>query len=220
MEPLVWSALQAWWDGGPPIPRYVVPFNPQKTDSNNKVSYSPSPKSMMSSEEYEIELYPLYASIFLCDAASKGEPRPFQQFVPMSRYLPLNDLITTLCEGLGSDTDIRPHCRLWMMDASGASMTRSVSSSSKADDSLGWILDTELPIGDERNMRGAQLGKDENINLMLELRNDEDGSWPRTKSKMVKPNLEHEGQVGEDATEEESDDMKLGDGIVGLYNMG
>jgi len=82
------------------------------------------------------------------------------------------------------------------------------------DDSIGWILDLDLTIGDESNLRDAQLGggKDENnISLMLELRN-EDGTWPRAKAM-----LGEDGQEG-DGTGEEKEDMALGDGIVGLYN--
>eukprot|EP00804_Cyclotella_cryptica_P008072 CCRYP_004567-RA/>CCRYP_004567-RA protein AED:0.10 eAED:0.10 QI:241/1/1/1/1/1/3/2557/1305 len=227
VEPLVWSALQAWHDGGPPIPRSVVPFNPQKTDKQNSMSYSPAKSSIQPKEEYEIELYPLYATVFLCDATTQGEPRPFQQFVPLSRYLPLSELVNTLREGLGRDATkqtkmskgvlYRPTVRLWMMDASSASMLLAASSPSKVDDSVGWILDTDLPIVDERNMRSAQLGKDENVCLMLELRNDEDGSWPRSKSSLNSSKLE---QIEEERMDEEKDAVKLGDGIIGLYNMG
>jgi len=226
VEPLVWSALQAWHDGGPPIPRSVVPFNPQKTDKMNSISYSPTPASQ-SKEEYEIELYPLYATVFLCDTTTQGEPRPFQQFVPLSRYLPLSELVDTLRDGLGRDITkqakankgvlYRPTVRLWMMDASSASMLLAASSPSKVDESVGWILDTDLPIVDERNMRDAQLGKDENICLMLELRNDEDGTWPRSKPSSSASNAE---QKEDNKAGEEKYVVKLGDGIVGMYNMG
>jgi hypothetical protein len=227
VEPLVWSALQAWHDGGPPIPRSVVPFNPQTTDRQNHMSYSPTRNTLQSKEEYEIELYPLYATVFLCDATTQGEPRPFQQFVPLSRYLPLSELVDTLRDGLGRDvtkqstTDkgvlYKPTVRLWMMDASSASMLLAASSPSKVDDSVGWILDTDLPIVDERDMRNAQLGKDENICLMLELRNEEDGSWPRAKSSASRSTQE---SVEGKRHEEDKETVKLGNGIVGMYNMG
>ena len=227
VEPLVWSALQAWHDGGPPIPRYVVPFNPQMTDKQNHMSYSPTRSSSQSKEEYEIELYPLYATVFLCDKTTQGEPRPFQQFVPLSRYLPLSELVDTLRDGLGKDitkqsttnkgAPYRPTVRLWMMNASSASMLLAASSPSKIDDSVGWILDTDLPIGDERNMRDAQLGKDENVCLMLELRNEDDGSWPRSKPTPTSPVQETKGEEHQSGDKEV---VKLGDGIVGMYNMG
>ena len=228
VEPLVWSALQAWHDGGPPIPRSVVPFNPQMTDKQNHMSYSPTKSTSNSREEdYEIELYPLYATIFLCDSTTQGEPRPFQQFVALSRYLPLSELVDTLREGLGRDTtkqtttvnDVlyRPTVRLWMMDASSASMLLAASTSSKVDDSVGWLLDTDLPIVDERNMRDAQLGKDQNVCLMLELRNEEDGTWPRAKPAVTSSQQESKGN---EYPAEEKETMKLGDGIVGMYNMG
>jgi hypothetical protein len=104
-----------------------------------------------------------------------------------------------------------------MMDASSASMLLAASSPSKVDDSVGWILDTDLPIVDERNMRNAQLGKDENICLMLELRNEEDGSWPRAKSSASRSTQE---SVEGKRHEEDKETVKLGDGIVGMYNMG
>jgi len=206
VEPLVWSALQAWHDGGPPIVRSVVPFH-----SNKRIdmSYSPSKSGANNvEEEYDVELYPLFATVFLCDKVSRGEPRPFQQFVPLSRYLPLADLVDTLSVGLGRDPTKPFHSRLWLMDSSGAS-----TSSRSEKDSLGWMLDLDLTIGDERNMRDAQLAKGENINLVLELKNDSDGTWPRS----AKTN-----NIPVDASESESasGELPLGDGIVGLYNMG
>ncbi|KAL7541598.1 hypothetical protein ACHAXR_011053, partial [Thalassiosira sp. AJA248-18] len=218
VEPLAWSALQAWHDGGPPITREVVPFHSQKS---NAVGMG-SPTKQGGSDEYEIELYPLYASVFLCDKASRGEPRPFQQFIPLSRYLPLKNVVDKLHEGLGRDAKLRRYdCRLWLMDSANVSASRSAPTPGKDDDTLGWILDLDFPIGDERNLRGATLDKNENISLMLELRN-EDGTWPRSKANMSGEG-EGEGEVGQeggDGTIEEKDEMALGDGIVGLYNMG
>lgn len=82
VEPLVWSALQAWHDGGPPIVRSVAPFHTNKPPVRSEMSYSPSRSGVKNiEEEYDIELYPLFATVFLCDKVSRGEPRPFQQFV-------------------------------------------------------------------------------------------------------------------------------------------
>ena len=213
VEPLAWSALLAWHDGGPPITREVVPFNPHKSDTHNHMSYSPSRGSSSMDEEYEIELYPLYASVFLCDKASRGEPRPFQQFIPLSRYLPLEEIVYKLRDGLGRDAKLKRYdCRLWLMDSANVAM------GAERDDDLGWILDLDLTIGDERNLRGFKLGKDENISLMLELRN-EDGSWPRSKASMLSGTTEDKEGAGNEG-EEKDDDVALGDGIVGLYNMG
>jgi predicted RND superfamily exporter protein len=111
----------------------------------------------------------------------------------------------------------RPTVRLWMMNASSASMLLAASSPSKVDNSVGWILDTDLPIVDERNMRDAQLGKDENICLMLELRNEEDGSWPRAKPSVSTSQKEVKS---EERQGEEKETVQLGDGVVGMYNMG
>jgi len=201
VEPLAWSALLAWHDGGPPITREVVPFNPHKSDTHNHMSYSPSRGSSSVDEEYEIELYPLYASDI------------DQQFIPLSRYLPLEEIVYKLREGLGRDTKLKRYdCRLWLMDSANVAM------GAERDDDLGWILDLDLTIGDERNLRGFKLGKDENISLMLELRN-EDGSWPRSKASMLSGASEvEEGAANEG--EEKDNEVALGDGIVGLYNMG
>ena len=138
---------------------------------------------------------------------------PLVFFRPLSRYLPLADLVDTLSEGLGRDTKKPFHCRLWLMDHSGASTSRAVVSSGRAEDSLGCMLDLDLTIGHERNMRDAQLAKGENINLILELKNESDGTWPRS-NKTGDPFVEAA------ETEAASDEMPLGDGIVGLYNMG
>ena len=205
VEPLAWSALQAWHDGGPPIARSVVPVHKEIVGGGGAKS-----------EEYEIELYPLYATVFLCDKSSKGEPRPFQQFIPLSRYLPLAEMVNKLREGLGRDARLRRYdCRLWLLDSDKSSST-----SGKDDDSLGWLLDLDLTIGDERNLRGVSLDKEDqhqNISLMLELRN-EDGTWPRSQINMLgKDEADAGGQDGED---EDKDEVALGDGIVGLYNMG
>lgn len=82
VEPLVWSALQAWHDGGPPIVRSVVPFRSNKPVGRTEMSYSPSKGGAKNiEEEYDVELYPLFATVFLSDKLSRGEPRPFQQFV-------------------------------------------------------------------------------------------------------------------------------------------
>jgi hypothetical protein len=81
VEPLVWSALQAWHDGGPPILRSVVPFHSNKLVVKTEMSYSPTRSGVKNLNEYDVELYPLFATVFLCDKVSRGEPRPFQQFV-------------------------------------------------------------------------------------------------------------------------------------------
>lgn len=82
VEPLVWSALQAWHDGGPPIVRSVVPCHSKKPAGRTEMSYSPSKGGAKNiEEEYDVELYPLFATVFLSDKLSRGEPRPFQQFV-------------------------------------------------------------------------------------------------------------------------------------------
>ena len=213
VEPLAWSALQAWHDGGPPITREVVP---QHKEGFAEGALSSPTRSGINDKkkEYDIELYPLFASVFLCDASSRGEPRPFQQFVPLSRYLPLNDVVERLRDGLGRSTYQFNTCfRLWLLDGVGVNGAPPPQASGTSDNSIGWILDLDLPIGDERNLkRGNASLKEENVALMLEVRND-DGTWPRSKINTSDAPGEAEGQAADGAE-------GLGNGIVGLYNMG
>ena len=95
------------------------------------------------------------------------------------------------------------------MDSSGASAP-----SRPEQNSLGWMLDLNLPIGDDRNMRDMKLAKGQNINLVLELKNESDGTWPRSAA------MNNDSYVDVSASDAASDEMPLGDGIVGLYNMG
>ena len=116
------------------------------------------------------------------------------------------DLVDTLYEGLGRDTKKPFHCRLWLMDAPTTPRP------GRVEDSLGWMLDLDLTIGHERNMRDSQLAKGENINLVLELKDESDGTWPRS----TQTPDSFEATESKAVTEE----IPLGDGIVGLYNMG
>jgi hypothetical protein len=206
LEPMAWSALQAWYDGGPPITREVVPFSVR----------SRSLLDVDVDEEYELELYPLLATVFLCDKASRGEPRPFQQFIPLSRYLPLENFVCKLRESLRRGSTLtQSDCRLWLMDNANITASRATPTSGEESDTLGWILDLDHTITDKRNLRGAQLTKDENICLMLELRK-EDGAWPRSK-KIIACTVDDEHLDGEC---EEKEEKVLGDGVVGLHNLG
>lgn len=214
LEPLTWSALQAWHDGGPPITREVVPFRQLNTDLRHHMSVrTRTSDSSEVCEKYAIELYPLFANVFLCDEASQGEPRPFQQFVPLSMYLPLDQFVAKLrVDLLRGSKLMRSDSRLWLID----DINITNSTSGKELDKMGWILDLDHPISDERNLRTTQLKKNENISLLLELRN-EDGSWPRSK---VANDRTVENVRKADRVNEEKEEMVLGDGIVGLFNMG
>lgn len=129
--PLAWSALQAWHDGGPPIHRTVVtyPAPPSSIKSpaarNTKAddaralaaallgndSAKKKKKEKVEDGQHDIELYPLFVTVMLCDAPSGGEPRPFQQQVPLSRQKPIRSLVDEICE----DLEVNPmDCRLWM----------------------------------------------------------------------------------------------------------
>ena len=107
VAPMAWSALQAWYDGGPPIHRTVVPYIP--------TAGAPSPHSRVPRVRtaHEIELYPFFVTVFMCDALSRGEARPFQQYVPVSRVNPVRVVLVQLCKGLDIDPKFG---RLWMME--------------------------------------------------------------------------------------------------------
>ncbi|KAL3920570.1 MAG: hypothetical protein SGILL_003194, partial [Bacillariaceae sp.] len=107
VPPLAWSALSAWYDGGPPIHRVVVPYS--SSASNSSVPSRGRGPTMRT--ENEIELYPFFVTMFLCDSASRGEARPFQQQVPVSRVNPVRVLLVQLCKGLDMDPDMG---RLWV----------------------------------------------------------------------------------------------------------
>ncbi|KAL3924603.1 MAG: hypothetical protein SGILL_000945, partial [Bacillariaceae sp.] len=193
VPPLAWSALSAWYDGGPPIDRSVIPYSSSAANS----SASSRARGPTMRTENEIELYPFFVTMFLCDSASRGEARPFQQQVPVSRVNPLRVLLMQLCKGLDIDPDIG---RLWVVD------TTDPERSGKND----WLLNLELSINDQRKNRIDVDGSgNAKATLLLELKDEETGLWPR----------------GVDGTEwtfkkDEFSGMDVGDGVVGLYNMG
>jgi DUSP domain len=201
LPPLAWSALQAWYDGGPPIHRSVVKFiaNTGVTASPHSAARTPIPT------ENEIELYPYFVTVYLCDVTSRGEARPFQQNYQLSRVSPILVLLVQLCKEL----DVSPDsARLWVMgnDYSGAT-TGDGPDDTRQDD---WILNTEQNIVEQRKRRGVS--HDNRIVLLLELKDKETGLWPRgTDGK------EWSFRDGSAPVPIPSD---LGDGIVGLYNMG
>ena len=196
IPPLAWSALQAWYDGGPPIYRTVVPYLPpnQAGTPHGRQAARPTIRT-----ENEIELYPFFVTMFLCDASSRGEAMPFQQCVPVSRVSPVMVLLVDLCKELDVDPSMG---RLWVVES-----TFGDDQPPGQDD---WLLDLESNIVDQRKKRvsGEQTGGS-NINLLLELKDEESGLWPR-------------GADGKQWSfkKKDQDAVETGDGIVGLYNMG
>uniref|UniRef100_A0A448ZNE9 ubiquitinyl hydrolase 1 n=1 Tax=Pseudo-nitzschia multistriata TaxID=183589 RepID=A0A448ZNE9_9STRA len=195
LPPLGWSALQAWYDGGPPVSRTVVPYN-----SGTSSSGIPNSRGRQSSlrTDNEIELYPLFVTMFLCDSSSRGEARPFQQGVPVSRVTPIRMLLIQLCKEMDADPNM---CRLWVMEPSG---------DPDQNENNDWLLNVDLNIDEQRKNRvGVNQNGTSNITLLLELKNEETDKWPRGidgKNWMFRKG--------------DSNTMETGDGIVGLYNMG
>jgi hypothetical protein len=202
VPPLAWSALQAWYDGGPPIHRSVVKYIP----SHGATSiHSRSPRVRT---EYEIELYPFFVTVFMCDAVSRGEARPFQQCAPVSRVSPVGVFLVQLCKGLDVDPKL---ARLWMMESGG-------DGPSGQDTHEDWLLNHELNIMEQRNRRSAtgEAPSSGRITLLLELKDPDTGKWPRGLDGKSWT-LGEKQRYGELKGESGSD---MGDGIVGLYNMG
>jgi hypothetical protein len=207
IPPLAWSALQAWYDGGPPIHRTVVPYVPSNTGSPH------SRAVVRIRTENEIELYPLFVTVFMCDATSRGEARPFQQTVPVSRVSPVRMLQVQLCKGLDVDPKFG---RLWVLESPQESTSMMASQGSKTPESAvsDWFLNLDSNIVEQKKIRGTWSAGDQggvsNITLLLELKDEETGMWPR-------------GVDGKEWAFREKKDpnaSETGDGIVGLYNMG
>lgn len=178
VPPLTWSALAAWYDGGPPIYRSVVHYD----GTNGYHSTAPIPT------EFEIELYPYFVCIYLCDMSSSGEPRPFSQNFQLSRVSSTRRVLVHLCQQL----DVEPAAaRLWVLQENGSD----------------WILELEPSVTEQRKRRGVDQS-DDNIQLLLELKDQETGSWPRGVDGKQVPKQIHTPR------------SEIGDGVVGLYNMG
>lgn len=191
LPPLGWSALQAWYDGGPPVSRMVVPYHSGSSGTRGR--------SMNLRTDNEIELYPFFVTMFLCDSSSRGEAHPFQQAVPVSRVSPVRVLLVQLCKELDADPN---KTRLWVIEPS------TDPEENGNDDN--WLLEVDFNIVEQRKNRiGADQSGKSNINILLELKNEETNEWPR-------------GIDGKNWTYKNGDSskMEIGDGIVGLFNMG
>lgn len=222
VPPLAWSALQAWYDGGPPIYRNVVRYIP----SNGAPSvHSRGPRVRT---EFEIELYPFFVTVFMCDASSRGEARPFQQYAPVSRVSPVGMFVVQLCKGLNVDPKLG---RLWMMETN-----KDVQSTEEKEEQLmnlelnvtdqgsrradGWLLNLELNLMEQRNRRAGSsdgMMSQGKLTLLLELKDPESGKWPRGldgKSWTYGANQRF-GELKHPPGESDT-----GTGVVGLYNMG
>jgi len=202
--PLAWSALQAWYDGGPPIHRSVVRYIP--TNGEPSV-HSRSPRVRT---EYEIELYSFFVTVFMCDATSRGEARPFQQYAPVSRVSPVGMFLVQLCKGLDVDPKLG---RIWVTENNRNDV-------SEEDNTEDWLLNLELNILEQKNRRNMSTGEslvNGQITLLLELKDPETGKWPRGPDgkSWTFGDKNRYGELSSQPGEPET-----GNGIVGLYNMG
>ena len=184
----MWKALEGWHDGGPPISRAVVPFNQNRSHTDTDLSY-------------EIELYPMFTTVLLSDDASGGEPRPFQQYFPVSRYLPLSSLLKKLSRSLDIDME---DGRLWISGSLGGRMNSNDS-----------ILNLKNTLVQELKAKGIVNNEDDilrkKLEIILELKDDQ-GEWPTTQKDAPI------NDIVKDLAE--NDVVAAGDGIVGLHNMG
>ena len=194
IPPLAWSALQAWYDGGPPIHRTVVQFISSQSPS------SPHARSALRKRtENEIELYPFFLQVFMCDSISRGEARPFQQNVPVSRAAPLRVLLVQLCKELEVDPK---YGRLWVQNSDPLAP--------ESDTTDDWLLDLDASIVDQRKGKSSHDFSQASTILLLEVKDEETGLWPRGI----------DGKKWTFSDQGTSETQELGDGIVGLYNMG
>lgn len=208
LPPLAWSALQAWYDGGPPIHRTVVKY----VASSGAATSPHTARETRIPTENEIELYPFFVTVYLCDAASRGEARPFQQNFQLSRVSPIMVMLVQLCRELDVDPD---WARLWVMGSHNQGFGNSYSSLGHdvgSDDPRGedWILNSDMNIVDQLKRRG--IPKDSGKVLLLELKDKETGKWPR--------GVDGKEWTFRDRGSNEHAPVDIGDGIVGLYNMG
>ena len=75
-----------------------------------------------------------------------------------------------------------------------------------------WLLNLDMSIVEQRKQRGIPSNSSSPIALLLEVRDSETGIWPRGEDG------KHWVLANEDADVTPVTD--LGDGVVGLYNMG
>lgn len=203
VPPLVWDALQAWYDGGPPIERTVVKRSPDSASSAISVNDSTTDQPFIIPivVESDVELYPFCLTIALADTAT-GQPRPFQQWQLVSRIEPAQSLLSTLCFSLRSSPE---NSRLWKI--SSQKMGHDNTSSCR-------LLDLNLSLNNQIERA------DEAAIIMLEIRG-EDGVWPR--SRVVEESRPSTLSAADSLTRFENTKNEVddeGDGIVGLYNMG
>lgn len=206
LPPLGWSALQAWYDGGPPIYRTVVRYvTSQPTSPHASV---PSKRLPRIPTENELELYPLFVTVYLCDASSRGEARPFQQNYQLSRVSPVMVMLVQLCKELDVDPE---WARLWVLE-NDPDMPATPAAAALKLEHDDWILSLDQNIIEQRKRRASPSEQGKGITLLLELKDRDTGKWPR-------------GVDGKEWTFKEKNQTKetrsdVGDGIVGLYNMG
>jgi hypothetical protein len=117
-------------------------------------------------------------------------------------------LLLQLCKGLEIDPK---YGRLWIMQNN----PNHVDTAER--DSSDWLLNLDDNIVEQLNRRGTPTGIGDNgqsIVLLLELKNTETDQWPRGLNGKIWA-FPEEGCDGDLRP-----DSGVGDGIVGLYNMG
>lgn len=208
LPPLGWSALQAWYDGGPPIYRTVVryvtaqPASPHASVATKRASRIPT--------ENELELYPFFVTVYLCDATSRGEARPFLQNFQLSRVSPVMVMLVQLCRELEVDPDM---ARLWVMESNPDAPPTPAAPSPSKHDAEDWVLSLDQNIIEQRKRRATtSTDHGKGITLLLELKDKETGKWPRGVDG------KEWSFVAKSKVEEQR--SNIGDGVVGLYNMG
>lgn len=148
----------------------------------------------------DIELYPIFTTILLMDDC--GDARPFQQYFSVSRYLPTKELLQNLCKSLNTDPR---NGRLWMGPSySGPNFPGNFDFT--LDPELSLLENMKLNCTMDSEVDATKVTRE----IVLEMKTSQ-GNWPS----------ENDEEFDGDENDSEQDiSSSLGDGIVGLHNMG
>jgi hypothetical protein len=146
----------------------------------------------------DIELYPIFTTILLMD--SYGDARPFQQYFSVSRYLPTRDLLQSLCKSLNTD----PRNGRLLMGPSYSGPNFPGNRDFTLDLELGLLENLKINCTSEVCVTKTA------FKIVLELKTSQ-GKWPSLNDE----------EFDRSRNDSEMDlSCSLGDGIVGLQNMG
>ena len=113
-------------------------------------------------------------------------------------------MMKQMCRELDVDADL---ARLWVLETGPNYSPR------EEDKAQDWLLRLDKNIVDQRKQRGLPANPNKGISLLLELKDPDSGLWPRGEDGK-------QWTFVDDGGMDETPVTDLGDGVVGLYNMG